>query len=92
MLSRVEPDIPAGSQLTPVGGSSVKNFSALISRRTSHDGKTFDCDNCVRPYCSQEACDRHLDCCLLNQPVTVKLPVEPSNPDVKAKAILTFTA
>ena len=54
----------------------IKNFSALINHRTSHKGKVFVCDNCVRPYYNQEAYDRHLDCCLLNQPVTVKLPHE----------------
>ena len=44
----------------------IKNFSALLRHRTSHNGKAFVCDNCVRPFRYQEAYDRRLDCCLLN--------------------------
>ena len=68
----------------------IKNFSALVRHRTSHQGKVFVCDNCIRPYTTKLAYDRHLECCLLNKPAAVKMPVESSDPDCKAKAILKF--
>jgi len=52
----------------------IKNMSRLVAHRTKHDGKSFVCDNCVRPYSTQKAYDNHLECCLLHQPTAVKLP------------------